>query len=375
MKVFISSLIIGLEEYRAAAREAVEALGYEAVMAENFRAKAQSPQVACLDELRQSGLVLLLLGADYGMKQKGGLSATHEEYRDARGNRPVMAFVRADITPDSDQATFIKEVQGWESGLFRGSFSSPNDLRAAIIGAIHAWQLTNATGPLDPKALSVAAVDTVRTALKEHRHSDPSLVLAVSVGPTQSILRPSDIEKPKLSKDLLQEALFGEFPIFSHAHGNEEAVESNRLVIQQASGARIVKLDAAGNLLFWLALEKNNGLFAIIKETLEQQVMHALKYAAAVLERIDPTQKLTHVALAASLAGADYTVIRTQAEHNASPNSCQIGRVWGQEEDGSVQLQPAHRPRAALFYEAEVLAEDLVTLLRGKGSGSATKLR
>lgn len=100
--------------------------------------------------------------------------------------------------------------------------------------------------------------------------------------------------------------------------------------------------------------------------------MNILKYAAAVLERIDPTQKLTHIALAASLADANSTVIQTQAEHNARPNSYQLGG-WGQDENGPIQLQPAHRPRAALNHEAEALAEDLVTLLRRARSGRTTK--
>ena len=341
-------------------------------MAENFRAKPQTPQIACLDELRQSGLVLLLLGADYGAKQKMSLSATHEEYRDAKGSRPVMAFVRSDITPDPDQEAFIKEVQGWEAGLFRGRFSTPQDLRGAIIRAIHTWQLSNVTGPLDARALSTAAMDAVRTEQDEYRHDGPSLILAVATGPVQAVLRPSDIEKPSLSQDLLKEALFGHFPIFSPADGNESDVEDHHLVIQQANGVRMVQLDAEGNLLFRLMLKGDGGPSAIIKEILEQQVVNTLKYAAAVLERIDPTQKLTHIALAASLAGANSIVIRTQAEHNASPNSYQFGG-WGQDKNGPIHLQPAHRPRAALNHEAEALAEDLVTLLRRGRSGKMTK--
>lgn len=48
MKIFISSLIRGFEPYRAAARDAVTQLGYEPVMAEDFPAQPNSPQVACL---------------------------------------------------------------------------------------------------------------------------------------------------------------------------------------------------------------------------------------------------------------------------------------------------------------------------------------
>jgi hypothetical protein len=368
MKVFISSLITGMEEYRAAAREAVETLGYEAVMAEKFAAKPQTPQVACLDGLRQSGLILLLLGADYGVKQKGGLSATHEEYRDAKGHRPVMAFVRSGVTPDPAQAALIKEVQSWETGMFRGSFSTPQDLRTQITRAIHAWQLSNATGPLDTKALSSAALAAARAEQNKHQQSDPALVLTVAAGPAQAVLRPSEIENSSLSKELLKEALFGHFPIFSHADGNEINIEGNCLIIQQGRGERLIQLDAEGNLLFRIEVERDHGSFALIKESLEQQIVNALRYAAAVLERIDPTQKLTHVALAASLAGADYITIRTQAEHNARPNSYQMSG-WGRDDNSPVQLQPAHRPRAALSHEAEALAEDLVTLLRRRKNG------
>jgi Domain of unknown function (DUF4062) len=46
VKVFISSLITGLEPVRAAASAAVKGLGYEPVMAEDFGARPTSPQVA-----------------------------------------------------------------------------------------------------------------------------------------------------------------------------------------------------------------------------------------------------------------------------------------------------------------------------------------
>ena len=369
MKVFISSLITGMEDYRTAARDAVETLGYEPVMAEKFGAKPQTPQIACLDGLRQSGLVLLLLGADYGVKQSGGLSATHEEYRDARGKRPVIAFVRSGASPDPDQEAFIKEVQGWETGLFRGTFSTSQDLRNHVIRAIHEWQLSNATGPLDTKALSTAALEAARAAQKEHRHFGASIVVTVAAGPSQAVLRPSEIESPTLSKYLMKEAVFGEFPIFSSAQGSESEVGNNRLVIRQERGERMVHLDTGGNILFMLALEKENGFLAIIKEALERQIVNVLRYAATVLDRIDPTQNLTHVALALSLAGDNFAVIRTQAEHNASPSSIQMASGWGQNENTPVQLQPAHRPRAALNHEAEALTEDLVTLLRHGRSG------
>ena len=66
MEVFVSSLISGMEEDRAAVRRAIERLGHRAVMAEDFGARPDSPQVACLRELRRSDAVVLVLGARYG---------------------------------------------------------------------------------------------------------------------------------------------------------------------------------------------------------------------------------------------------------------------------------------------------------------------
>jgi hypothetical protein len=90
MKVFISSLITGMDALRSAAREVVAQLGHEPVMAEDFGAQPHSPQVICLSGLRQSALMILILGAGYGAKQASGLSATHEEYREAKESNPRM---------------------------------------------------------------------------------------------------------------------------------------------------------------------------------------------------------------------------------------------------------------------------------------------
>ncbi|MBW4025193.1 MAG: DUF4062 domain-containing protein [Proteobacteria bacterium] len=65
MKIFVSSLITGMEAERAAVVGAVRALGHDAVTAETFGARAESPQVACLAGVRGSDCVVLVLGDRY----------------------------------------------------------------------------------------------------------------------------------------------------------------------------------------------------------------------------------------------------------------------------------------------------------------------
>jgi hypothetical protein len=94
MKVFVSSLISSMEPLRAAARDAITTLRHEPIMAEDFGASANSPQIACLNGLRDAEVIILILGAGYGAVQASGLSATHEEYEEAKSRKPSSLSFR-----------------------------------------------------------------------------------------------------------------------------------------------------------------------------------------------------------------------------------------------------------------------------------------
>src|SRR5438309_6616909 len=96
MKVFISSVIRGLEPHRDAASRAARALRHEVKLAEDFAASSATPQQACLAGVRWAEVVILILGARYGEPQTSGLAPTHEEYREARERCPVLIFVERD---------------------------------------------------------------------------------------------------------------------------------------------------------------------------------------------------------------------------------------------------------------------------------------
>ena len=62
------------------------------------------------------------------------------------------------------------------------------------------------------------------------------------------------------------------------------------------------------------------------------------------MDKVDPTQRLTHVAVAAKISDADYLGWRTEREKDANPNSI--------------------TPRAALRLDAARIVEDLIVSLR-----------
>jgi hypothetical protein len=365
MKVFISSLIVGMDALRSAAREAVLQLGHEPIMAEDFGAQPHSPQVTCLSGVRMSGLMILILGAGYGAKQASGLSATHQEYREAKERCPVIAFVEQGVMRDADQAAFVAEVQSWESGLYRDGFSGPGQLRELITRRVHEWELANAVGPVNETQLLTQALSLLPKEDRGRYRSDGrSLVLTIASGPSRAILRPSELEKPSFQEELLQLALFGPDRIFTPAKATAADIEDHALVLTHDDGTGTVRLDGQGNLTLKLPLNADGGHgVVVIEEDVAQVLAAGLRYAVALLDRIDPTQRITHISLCAALSGNSDTVVwRTQREQDASPNSYSMG--FGHKERKPVHLTPAVRPRPALRHQASQLIEDLITLLR-----------
>jgi hypothetical protein len=367
MKIFISSIIGGFEEFRAAARSAIVALRHEPVVAEDFGAQASSPQIACLQGLRSADLIVLILGDRYGHAQgSSGVSPTHEEYLEARDRKPILTFVQSGVDRDEQQAKFVSEVSEWQTGHFRVSFKTADELRDLVTRAIHDYQLANAAAPLDTAAVSAAALGMLPKIRQNTQASSPTLHVSIAGGPLQRLLRPAELEASTLADAIHQQGLFVEPKLFSKSKGVDQSIHGSALVLEQERGVRI-QLGEDGSLLLRLPLERAEdsrrngfGFFAIIEEDVLRELATALAFGAWLLDKIDSTQRITHVALAASIEASDHMGWRTQAEQVSSPNSGTMRMGNKQELPTSTTAQP----RVALRYKAAELAEDLMVPLR-----------
>ncbi|HDS1140778.1 TPA: DUF4062 domain-containing protein [Stenotrophomonas maltophilia] len=367
MKVFISSLISGMEAERAAVKRAVERLGHAPIMAEDFGARPSSPQVACLGGVRESDLVILILGPRYGVPQAGGVSATHEEILEARNRKPILVFLQAGAEPEDSQVALINEVGGWEGGLFRQEFASPEDLEDKVTRAIHRHELAHAVAPLNPEELKARATRLLPAL--ERGYGANTLQLAIASGPVSAILRPAEVEAPSLIAEIQQSALFGSHPIFDRAAGSRSRLEGEALVVDQDDGHRSgasVRLWPNGDLLISVPVPppgRGMGLPVVLEEDVAGKLASAVGYAAWLLSRIDPTERITHIVPAVRLSGDGGGAWRTRAEHDASPNSGQFPWRQGEHEE-PVFLAPAHQVRQVLSMDARRVIEDFVVLLR-----------
>ena len=360
MKIFISSVISGFEEFREAAARAIDVLGYDAVRAEDFGASASTPQQACLAGVREADLTILILGSRYGAKQPSGLSATHEEYKEAREHNRVLAFIQEGIEHEEDQAAFIQEVCRWDTGSLTISFETEDELQNVVTRALHDAGVADASHAVDAKEL-LGHAEQALSALDSSRMG-PQLVLVLTPGPRQEILRPSEIEDEAFTREFQQKALFGPQPLFAIEVGTRTDLRAGWLVLSQESSS--VALNSAGDLLIRLpAIDRQDysTIPALIEEDIEVQIGSALGFAADQLERIDPVHRLSHVAIVAALVGLSYEPWRTRSEQVLSPHFATLG---GGRNCASVSLTPGVRSRAEVHQRNQELAKDLTVLLR-----------
>lgn len=366
MKAFLSSVITGFEVERDAAAAAIDALGFEVIRAEDFGASAGSPQVACLSGVRDADIVVLVLGERYGPEQASGLSATHEEYREARDHKDVLAFVQGGISPEHPQAAFIDEVRSWERGHFTAPFNSPADLQTAVTRELHRHVVNATAGPSDASEVLERATALVTWTSQSYGASNAELAVAISGGPLQSILRPAEIERADLHTRLLAHALTGPAAILTPASGTETIPSSGAVTLLQQGIPGTVRVTETGDLLLVQPITERtrsfSGIQAIIQEQVQQRLTRALRLGALLLDDIDPTNRLSDVAIVATLRGTGHMPWRTQAEQDQSPNSATMGGGRG---NGVIAtLSPPVRRRPALAHDTQALAEDLTVRLR-----------
>lgn len=365
MRVFVGSLMReAFGPLREAACGAITMLGHEPVRAEDYSASSSSPQTACLAGVRAADVVVLILGAEYGARQESGLSATHEEYREAREtSRPVLAFIDDGAEPEGQQVQFIGEVQSWETGHYTASFGDTADLQAKVTQGLHQHLLDQAATPLDEDELHERA----RALIPTHIHTNgPLLVVAIAGGPPRQVIRPAELESVELRRYLEDHAHGGPGAVLSHAFGTDTSTRGDTIILEQRdSGARLTVSETGDVMAAQPAIRRDAwqvGLPSIIDEEITEHTMRALRFAAEILDHIDPLQRISHVALVAVLLKAGYLPWRTRAEQNQNPNAATMS-LSGRDRIEAA-LSPPTRQRAALSGDTKRLSEDLTVRLR-----------
>lgn len=363
LKIFISSVVSGLEDARDAAAVGIETLGSRARRAEDFGASPDTPQRTCLAGVRDADAIILILGERYGDIQESGLSATHEEYREAKERRPVLVFVQENIEMDPQQRRFLEEVQGWSSGHYTESWTDPDDLRGRVTRVLHDFELSRSLGPLDEEEVLQRAL----ALLPDERAGiggGASLIVAISGGPRQQVLRPSELEEGALHRELMREASYGAVAVLDPAQGTRARVEGSDLHIVQDT--RSIRLSELGDVCIAVPATSEDpmrmgDLPVLIDEYILDQIRNSLRFAGWLLDHIDELRRMSDVGPVVHVTGGSYLGWRTRAEQLARPDTYSMNPTAEQK---PIHLSPALRKRVALIQDVDRIAEDMLVLLR-----------
>ena len=136
-KVFVSSVVGGMEAFRDAAKQAITLMDYTPIMCEAFSARPYSSEKACIHEVEQCDVYLLILGSTYGYETPEGISVTQAEFEAAKATgKSILAFIQQTPVDDERQKAFIGEVEAYQGGVFRASFSTELELNNEIVKAL-----------------------------------------------------------------------------------------------------------------------------------------------------------------------------------------------------------------------------------------------
>lgn len=184
-KVFISSIITGMEDMRAAAMGACTALDLGTLTAEPLPASPSSPQGACLQLVRNSDAVVLLLGRRYGFVQPSGKSATEEEFDEAaRLGKSLFVFITsAEMEPEQER--FQQRISAWQDGQLFKRCLTAIELQTEVTRALRAWAASAAPADIDPVVKANLVAVTPRAHPNTFGPGGPWV--AVSFAPTQRL--------------------------------------------------------------------------------------------------------------------------------------------------------------------------------------------
>lgn len=130
VRVFVSSVIAGLGDERAAAADGIRAVGARPVMFEEFGGRDADPVNAYLGEVETSQIYLGILGGSYGTLLPTRYSATHTEFMHAESHGLRMAVWATNTQQrEGPQQSFL---EGARKFYVVPTFQTPADLRREV---------------------------------------------------------------------------------------------------------------------------------------------------------------------------------------------------------------------------------------------------
>lgn len=233
-RVFVSSVIVGFEEFRAAAREGITQAGGEPILVnEDFPALANSARSVCLDAVASSDFLVTIVGARGGWTAPSGKLVVEEELEEAERRKiPVLLFEQEGVSRDEDAARFARRASHFVSGTFRRTFRTPDELRQELMISLAPHLASSHRRPMSRPRIDHFA--------SPHRVSSTTMLrFVLTPERDEEVIDPVQLASAEFGRRVLELGHARGVELFVYEEPKTSKVEREALVIEQrASGGR-----------------------------------------------------------------------------------------------------------------------------------------
>lgn len=336
VSIMVSSVVSGYEAHRATAEEVISGLGARPILVnEHFSALTSSPRNACLDAVAQCDALVLSVARRGGYITPSGMTATEEEFEEARRlGRKVLVFVEEGVK-DPDAQRLEEKASDYVSGHFRASFADLAQLRAALTQALQHTLPTITRRTMDPSPM-------ISQALHHERVCDePYLRALFWPDRDYELFAPHRMEDPQFEYELITALQHPGVDGLDFKAATETIAGASSVEVRQSKRVghfdnvdRRVQLHSNGKIIIELKIpefaEDNSRFgnsFVLAEEQLELSALRAIRASLAALTLLDPFETSEYRWLSA-LHGLGH---RTIERNPKSRTSHTMGTMGGEQ--------------------------------------------
>lgn len=300
-RVFVSSIMNGYEEYRAAARQGIERAGGEPILIEDEPSRPQTPRNACLDLVASSDAVLIILGPRGGYKAPSGKLVVREEFDEAqRRNLPTILLVQ-DVDKDADGEQLVRDLSGWVTGRLRRTFAKPEDLATEVERSLTPLLEIMSRPPQDPTVVQ-REVEDLHSGGPQY---EAVLRLVFAPDIVDEVFDPLEFDAQEFQKPVLHEAHTCD--LLQYQYPKDIRTTSDRLLIEQRTeqGTGYAELSIRSSGLVCVSVQVTGGAddgrpygdrflsetFEILTGRLNEACSAVFQFLHYVLDHTDPHER------------------------------------------------------------------------------------
>lgn len=372
-RIFISSIMDGYRDRRDAARTAVESIGGDPVMAEDFSAGTTSPRNACLDGIASADVCVVIVGPRGGWTTPAGKLVVEEEYEEAVRRNLLISVYIEDGPRDASAEDLAARLSDYVSGHFRATFATADDLREVMTRHLR--------GIIQPLRLPMMDAKELTDRLSEPYEIQYQTTARLVVGPERS---EEVVDRVMIgSADFLDTVLAmghsAPSKVFDYRGSKEHTLQNDALIVQESAARRryaapTTRLEITPEGL--VTLDKvvspddtedpfdGAGTFFLVRSDIDHALTAMFAFVGQLYNAIDRFQRHQRFLYGVSFAGIGFRSLADRIEKRSSYS-------MASNLDGPVVIeQPRVITRSVLTRPADEVART-ITLLERRIRGSS----